>query len=96
MQTIKERRPPITHVAIRFQGKIFSLPRPNRHHDVIRKIVEELGVDCVDSYDSTQGFLDESGRFLTRKQAIINAHVNNQLLTDRQIYCNELCSENLW
>ncbi len=25
----------ITHVAIRFQGKVYSLPAPNRHHDVI-------------------------------------------------------------
>ena len=87
-------RPPITHVAIQFQGKVYSLPKPNRHHDVIRYIVEQTGVDTVDH--TVQGFLDASGKFLTRKQALIHAEVNGQLREDRPIWANQLFSENLW
>jgi len=86
----------ITHVAIRFKDIVFALLCPNRHHDVIRKIVEETGVSHVDSYDEDQGFLDETGKYLTRKQALRVATINNQLLSDRNVYHNELCSENLW
>lgn len=30
--------PYITHVAIKYNGKVYSLPKPNRHHHVIRMI----------------------------------------------------------
>jgi hypothetical protein len=60
---------PITHVAIRFRGKVWSLPAPNRHHDVIRLIAEETGVESVDG-GCTQGFLDSAGRYLNRKEAL--------------------------
>lgn len=33
----------ITHVAIEFNGKVWSLPKPNRHHHVIRAIAAENG-----------------------------------------------------
>jgi hypothetical protein len=89
-------RPPITHVAIRFQGKVWSLPKPNRHHDVILHIAEQTGVSYVDSRGEDQGFLDEGGRYLTRKQALVSAEVNGQLRKDRQIWHGELYSENLW
>ncbi len=62
--------PRITHVAIRFQGTVYSLPAPNRHHDVIRKIAEETGADTVPSMGEDQGFLDAEGRYLTRRQAL--------------------------
>jgi hypothetical protein len=89
-------RPPITHVAIRFRGVIYSLPKPNRHHDVIRKIIEETGAESIDGDERDQGFLDESGRYLTRKQALISAEINKQLRDDRKILHGELYSENLW
>ena len=95
MKPLKERRPPLTHVAIRFQGTTYSLPRPNRHHDVIRFIVQETGVPTVDAHDEDQGFLDESGRYLTRRQALLSAQLHGQLLEDRPVYHNLLCSENL-
>ena len=28
----------ITHVAIKYNGVVYSLPKPNRHHHVIRSI----------------------------------------------------------
>jgi hypothetical protein len=86
----------ITHVAIRFDGKIYSLPAPNRHHHVIRHIAEQTGTKYVDSREEDQGFLDESGRYLNRKQALVSARVNNQILDPSKIVMNMLLSENVW
>jgi hypothetical protein len=60
----------ITHVAIRFQGKTYSLPAPNRHHDVIRHIVEQTGVKSVDVREDDQGFLNDGRDYRRRKQAL--------------------------
>jgi len=90
--------PKITHVAIRFQGVIYSLPAPNRHHDIIRHIVETVaGVSKVDSRNEDQGFLDESGRYLTRRQALHSAKINNQLKPDTMgPKLGQLYSEDIW
>jgi len=90
-------RSKITHVAIRFQGVIYSLPAPNRHHHIIRHIVETSGVSHVDSRDEDQGFLDETGRYLTRRQALYSAKINNQLKPDAMgPKLGELYSEDIW
>lgn len=89
-------RPRITHVAVRFRGTIYSLPAPNRHHHVIRKIVEETGVSYVDSHDEDQGFLDESGRYLTRKKALVSALLNDQVKDPANVRCKQLMSEDVW
>lgn len=82
----------ITHVAIKYDGKIYSLPKPNRHHDVIRMIGGISGPDV-------QGFVDEDGEFLTRKQAYALACVNGQLNRrpgPGHYQGPELYSEDLW
>lgn len=89
-------RPPITHVAIRFGGKIWSLPKPNRHHHVIRLICDQTGATHVDSHGDDQGFLDASGRYLRRRQALISALANGQVKDPRDIRCNMLFSEDVW
>ncbi len=88
-------RPKVTHVAIRFQSKIWSLPAPNRHHHVIRHIVESTDVKHVDCYDEDQGFLDETGRYLTRKQALVSATENEQILK-KTSPAHLLFSEDVW
>ncbi len=85
----------ITHVAIRFNGVIYSLPKPNRHHDVIRYIIELTGVETVNSHGEDQGFLDSAGKYWNRSEALIIAKNNGQLRKDRPIL-NKLFSENLW
>ena len=85
----------MTHVAVRFEGKTWSLPAPNRHHDVIRHIAQETGASYVDSRDEDQGFLDESGRYLTRRQALASARLNGQVLEGRGLH-RELYSEDVW
>lgn len=89
-------RPPLTHVAIRFQGKIWSLPCPYRHHHIIRMIIYlDPDVHHVDTHGEDQGFLDQDGRYLTRKQAEVNASINGQLKNDK-IIGGVLTSEDLW
>jgi hypothetical protein len=52
-------------------------------------------IDSVDCHDEDQGFLDESGRYLTRRQAEVSAHVNSQVKAGR-IIGGALTSEDLW
>jgi hypothetical protein len=68
----------ITHVAIRFQGKVWSLPPPNRHHDVIRLIVKETGVKYVDARDDDQGFLIDGETYCRRNPALAHALKHEQ------------------
>lgn len=93
----------ITHVAIRFQGVVWSLPAPNRHHDVLMHIVAKTGAESVDVPDEDEGFLDESGRYLTRNQALVSAFVHGQVKNPGRLYAgrtvadpDELYSEDLW
>lgn len=86
----------ITHVAIRFKGTVYSLPKPNRHHNVIHHIVETTGEKFVDAYGENQGFLDDQGRYLTRRQALIVARKAGQLLPHREVVQEMLFSENVW
>ena len=87
----------ITHVAIKFKGKVYSLPRPNRHHDIIQKIADENGVG-IDGPD-VQGFLDNEGNFLNRREAYIYAKECSQVLrkVEPGMYDgSSLFSEDLW
>ena len=87
----------ITHVAIRFQGKVYSLPPPNRHHDVIRLIVEQTGVKYVDAHGDDQGFLASDGLYWRREDALRIARECGQLkpggLGEK---LGELYSEDVW
>lgn len=83
----------ITHVAIKYGSKVYSLPKPNRHHHIIRMIGRMRG-------PNTQGFLDDQGKFLDRRAAYKIAAANGQL--DRSNHGpgayqgDELFSEDLW
>lgn len=89
-------RPRITHVAIRFNGTTYSLPAPNRHHHIIRMIVDTTDAETVDAREEDQGFLDETGQYLNRKQALVSALVNDQVKDPSQIRCKMLFSEDVW
>ena len=93
---IESYRPPLTHVAIRFRDEVYALPAPARHHHVVRLIVEKLGVDSVDVGEDDEGFLDESGRYLTRRQALVSAEWNDQLRPGTVVRAGQLSSENVW
>jgi hypothetical protein len=74
---MKRKPPRIVGVAIIHDCQAYSLPAPNRHHDVIAKIVAHTGAKCV---DGEQGFIDEIGTFLRRKPAMSRAIETGQLM----------------
>lgn len=83
----------ITHVAIRVNEKVWALPKPNRHHDVIRLIYDKTGQ--TQTAECEQGFLDHEGRFLRREPALLYAIACKQL-NKNPVIGGKLFSENLW
>lgn len=83
----------ITGVAIKKDGVVYSLPKPNRHHDVIKMMTEEYKLTPPNSGE--QGFIDNFGDFYLRKPAKLIAILNNQLLTTARDN-DMLFSEDLW
>jgi hypothetical protein len=79
----------IDHVAIYYKGEMYSLPRPNRHHDAIRVIAEKTGDSDI---FGIQGFLAE-GRFLKRTEAKEYAVQCGQV---KETPHGHLFSEDLW
>jgi hypothetical protein len=75
--------------------KVFSLPAPNRHNDIIR---EELSDDENQRlrrlHGFVQGFVDEKGLFLDRGAAAHRAIRCGQLT--RPTSATGLHSEDLW
>jgi hypothetical protein len=87
----------ITHVAIIYDGTTYSLPAPNRHHNVIRLITATNGVGIKGP--DRQGFLDSNGIFLSRRGAYIRSKKTNQLkrnVSPGMYDGDELFSEDLW
>ena len=85
--------PKITGVAIMYAGKLYKLPAPNRHHNVIQSIPG--GVKGPDK----QGFVLADGTFLGRREAMTLAESNGQLkrIPGKELYQGqELYSEDLW
>lgn len=86
----------IVAAAIRHpDGRVFALPAPARHGDIIRWIVQNGIAERVPG-EWEQGFVDSSDGFVDRKVALMLAHVSGQPFRDPKIYADELFSENLW
>lgn len=83
----------IVSAAISHEGHVFSLPRPARHHDIIRLIHERTGQPVR---GEEQGFLDDRGRFLRRKPAARVAVVCGQVKPEALLSSGMLFSEDLW
>lgn len=84
--------PLITHVAVYFEGRIYSLPKPSRHGEVVRSIGGMYG-------PSVQGFLTSQGHFINRRQAMLLARRNGQLnrdMSENSYQGEDLYSEDLW
>lgn len=84
----------ITAAAILYKDTVYSLPRPARHHDIIRLILETTKESSIE--ENEQGFLDDQGQFLRRAPALVIAERAGQLLEERPIWGTNLYSENLW
>ena len=89
-RAIRKGRDKIAAAAILREGVVWSVPKPGRHHDVIRLMAHRLDLMVG---GGTQGFLTEAGVFLNRAQALRLASKNGQLLRGPR---NVLTSEDLW
>lgn len=86
------RQPKIIGVAVEYEGRIYSLLKPFRHHHVIREIGGIYG-------PHVEGFVTSDEHFLTRTEAMQLAKDNGQLnrRAGAQHYQGpELYSEDLW
>lgn len=85
----------IVGVAVVYNGTLYSLPAPNRHHNVFR-VINNVAGGCG---FTNEGFITTSGVFLNRKEAMQLAKENGQLNRRQgsQYYQGpELYSEDLW
>lgn len=75
------------------QGKVIcSVPRPGRHHDVIRQMA---AAGFPIPVDGAQGFLTDDGLFVDRRHALAIAQTAKQV-TVKNGNAKELFSEDLW
>lgn len=82
----------IVGVAVKYNGQIYSLPEPNRHHNVLRMIGPIYG-------EHEEGFILDDGVFIGRRLAMRLARDNGQLKRREgtQFYQGPaLYSEDLW
>jgi hypothetical protein len=73
----------ITHVSIKTEdGRVWSLPKPNRHGHVIHFIHQQLGREQALRMltKHVQGFLNDKQLFLDRVEAWQEAKLCNQIL----------------
>jgi hypothetical protein len=81
----------ITGVALKLEdGTVVSLPKPNRHHHIIHQINDGAVVSRA-----TQGFVDDAGDFLDRREALGAALFAGQIKRKKGVL-SELFSEDLW
>ena len=81
----------IVAAAVKSNGLIMSMPAPARHEDIIKRMP---GKAAKNLKPSDQGFLDNTGNFVSRTDALIIARIAKQLLKDSNH--KELFSEDLW
>jgi hypothetical protein len=84
----------ITEAAVIYECVTYSLPPPNRHHNLIHMLYEKMGKRMMIVCDS-QGFMTSEGRYVGRKEALVIAKKANQLLPRHQ-HETELFSESIF
>lgn len=83
----------ITQAAIRYNGKIYTLPRPKRHHDIIHHMAGlGFGPECMHD----QGFITNHGIFVDRIEAKKIAREANQFVSTYLYGYEKLYSEDIW
>jgi hypothetical protein len=89
----------IETAAIFHDGKVWTLPRPARHIDVMQHIWKELHYKTDDDKlivigFETQGFVTSAGRFVRREPAARIAKQAKQIIALK--WPPKLYSEDLW
>lgn len=70
---------------------IFSAPQPARHSDILIPLSQ---LNSGAALEAEQGFLTNTGLFLSRSEGLTLAKENGQLI--RQHHPHQLFSEDLW
>lgn len=89
---ILDARERIECAAIKKDGKVYVVPRPGRHHDVIHHMIHEVGLPNA---HGEQGFTTNYERFVNRTHGKQIAKKAQQLLK-RASPNKHLFSEDLW
>lgn len=83
-------------VAMRIEGRVWWVPRPGRHSDVIRKFIRAARVAGHDTHripeKHEQGFITNTGKFVSRKTAARLALKAGQISREKR----SLTSEDVW
>lgn len=85
----------IVGVASKAYGKLYQLPKPYRHHNLLdlmyREYPEQMQVA------DEEGFITSTGRYVNREEAYLIAQQANQILSERHPSgLVELYSESVW
>lgn len=84
---------PIWGVAMRRDGKIWMLPKPNRRHHLFQEFPETR----IDEGKCEQGFVDAAWKFLSREEAVERALATGQIEMPKKTHPQYmLFSEDLW
>jgi len=89
----------IEQAAIRWEGKVYTAPRPARHGDVFKANCEVVnGIVRGKILGGEQGFVTDAGRFVNRKEAYQIATSQGQVTERRPggYDGNDLYTEDLW
>lgn len=85
----------IVGVASYAYGKLYQLPKPYRHHDLLDIMYKERGeVEQVAADE--EGFYTSLGRYVNREEGLVIAKQANQILAERHNHPTELYSESVW
>ena len=82
----------IVAAALRKDGMIYSMPIPNRHHNIFYQVAKTHGEPLA---HQDQGFLTSRGLFVDRERARQIAVKSKQLMGEGHSP-QELFSEDLW
>jgi hypothetical protein len=68
----------IERAAVRYDGRIFAVPHPGGHNDVLRSMTA-AGYDGLYALGGVFGFITSKGRFVDRRAARVIARVAGQI-----------------
>ena len=74
--------------------KIWTLPIPARHHHLIQSVAA-LAPESLPVRADEQGFLTDSGRFVSREEGLTIARQSGQIRSKHPPMW-QLCSEDMW
>ena len=83
----------VVAAAVNHEGKVWTLPAPARHHNVLRYMVEHGVKTPIRAGTEDQGFVRSDGKFVSRSAALRIARQADQV---GDLIGSILTSEDLW